>query len=203
MSSPSKYEDIVSAIRDASDLSEELWNDPECQSEVALLACGLTDSDMLETLAIHEAGHEIYYIRAGCEILGFGSPRIAYDEMKRNPFQRQAARTIQGPNFEKQGEDWFEKLARGYAAAGRCSALLSKLGFAGDSSDRENFEAIYLHCFPNCKAGDAVIEKVWLRAQDEVLNDLESDSFQKEIKERGRQILPELFPWLRDPHTPV
>jgi hypothetical protein len=31
---------------------------------------------MLKLLAIHEAGHEIYYVMAGCTILGFESPRI-------------------------------------------------------------------------------------------------------------------------------
>lgn len=74
-------EDIVRlSVQESSQLPPDLWDDPRCQLEYNALVQLLLDPKMLELFAIHEAGHEIYYRKAGCTAFIFESPRVIYNE---------------------------------------------------------------------------------------------------------------------------
>jgi len=189
-------DDIVRlSIQEASQLPVNLWNDPRCQLETDELVQLLSTPGMLEVLAIHEAGHEIYYIRAGCTIRGFESPKIIYDEKREDPFTQQRVGTLLGAWTQPEGDDWLLKLARGYAAGGRCSIRLTTTDYAGDTIDRKLFGELYISCFPGEIVDKKAIDKMWSDAQKDVSKDLDDECFQAQIRARAREIKPQLFPW--------
>jgi len=195
-------DDIVRlAIQEASRLPVNLWNDLRCQLETDELVRLLITPGMLELLAIHEAGHEIYYLRAGCRILGFESPRIIYSKQNENPFFQQRTRTLLGSQFQPQGDDWLLELARGYAAGGRCSIRLTTTDYAGDTIDRKLFNEMYISCHPDEIVDIRDIDKMWSDAQKDVNKDLDDECFQAQVRARAREIMPQLFPWLDAQHN--
>jgi hypothetical protein len=150
--------------------------------------------------AIHEAGHEIYYHRAGFTTFSFDSPRVTYDENLSTPFNRQRARIRPGSEWIQPEGDWLRKLARGYAAGGRSSVKLSKWKIAADTSDRVIWGDMYASRFPEMERDDAMekdIEKMWLDAQGDINKDLEDEAFQEKVHAKAREIMPQLYPWLR------
>src|SRR5467141_80008 len=142
---------IRRSVQESSQLSSDLWNDPRCQVETEQLIDELLQSGIMELFAIHEAGHEIYYRRAGVTTFSFDSPRVIYDKHLSPPFNRQRARIRPGIEWIQPEDDWLRKLARGYAAGGRCSIKLSKWKIAGDTNDRIIWGDMYASRFPEMK----------------------------------------------------
>jgi hypothetical protein len=191
---------IRRSIQGASQLSTDLWNEPDCQFEVNELVKLLLIPGLPELLAIHEAAHEIYYLRAGCTVLGFESPRIIYKKGAKKLFSGQRARTLLGSQFSPQGDNWLPKLARAYAAGGTCSRRLTITDYGGDKHDRDNFEEMYVDCYRGFAVDKKDIDKMWLDAQADVDRDLNNESFRAQIKARAKEIMPQLFSWLDTPH---
>lgn len=188
---------IRRSVQEASKLSSKLWNDPRCRQETDGLVRLLLQPEMLDLFAIHEAGHEIYYRRAGWTTFIFDSPRIIYNERNENPFTEQRARIRPGDYVQPEGDDWLLKLARGYAAGGRCSLRLTTTNYAGDIKDRESFDEMYTGCYLGVTVDKKDIDKMWLDAQGDINVDLDDEGFQAQIKARAQEIKPQLFPWLR------
>jgi len=184
------------SIQKSSNLPLNLWEDPRCQREANALIQLLLTPGMLELLAIHEAGHEIYYRRAGCDDLYFISPRITYNEKNENPFAQQKAAIKVGNWHQPEGDDWLLRLARGYAAGGRCSMRLTTTDYAGDTNDRENFKETYVSAYPGIVVDEKGMNEMWLQAQKDVNNDLNDESFQAQVRAKAGEIMPQLFPWL-------
>ncbi len=184
------------SVQEASQLSSELWNDPRCQGEADGLVRLLVQPAMLELFAIHEAGHEIYYRRAACTAFIFDSPRIIYNEKEKNPFTEQRARIRIGNWVQPEGDDWLQKLARGYAAGGRCSLRLTTTDYGGDTLDRENFDELYIGCYPGVAVDKKDIDKMWSAAQRDVNRDLDDKGLQAQVRAKAQEIMPQLFPWL-------
>src|SRR6267143_240222 len=78
------------------------------------LLADLSESDILETVAIHEAGHEHYYAEAGAHGFTFVPPVILFRPKAANPFKKQIARIAIGGYDDRSSEDdkWLLKLAK-------------------------------------------------------------------------------------------
>ncbi len=184
------------SIQESSRLPIILWDDTKCQTEVNDLVQLLLTPKMLDLFAIHEAGHEIYFRRAGVTTFTFDSPRIIYFEKNENPFTQQRAR-IRPSNYVKpEGDDWLLKLAKGYAAGGRCSIRLTTTDYAGDTNDRSMFDEMYIDCYRGFTTNKKDIARMWLDAQDSVNKDLNEERFQSQVRAKAQEIMPQLFPWL-------
>ena len=191
---------IRSTIRESSELTDELRTHPKCQEELDDLVSTLRQPAYLDLFSIHEAGHEIYFRKAGVTHFFFQPPRIVYRKDNREkPFLGQWAiiriREYACPG----GDDWLLKLARGYAAGGRCSMQLTSTDYAGDTIDRQLFEETYIAAFPGVNVDDAMkkdIEKMWQDAKDDVNRDLNEYELQREVRAKAQEIKPQLFPWL-------
>jgi hypothetical protein len=187
-------------VRESSQLIDELWTHPKCQEELDDLVSKLSQDAYLDLFAIHEAGHEIYFRRAGVTQFFFQQPRIVYRKDNQDkPFLGQWAiiriREYACPG----GDDWLLKLARGYAAGGRCSMRLTSTDYAGDTTDRELFEETYISAFPGVNVDEAMkndIEKMWQDAQVDVNKDLNGHELQSKVHAKAQEIRSQLFPWL-------
>ena len=188
---------IRRSVQESSQLSPELWNDSRCKQETDELVRLLLQPGILKLFAIHEAGHEIYYRRAGCTAFVFDSPRIIYNEGNENPFTEQRARIRLGNYIQPEGDDWLLKLARGYAAGGRCSLALTTTDYGGDKKDRELFDDLCAKSAPNMSKTD--MDNMYANAQKDIDSDLIDVAFQAEVRARAQEIMPQLFPWLRTP----
>jgi hypothetical protein len=185
---------------------------PECvqktdsryETERKLLLADLSEEGFIDAVAIHEAGHEHYYIKAGCSDLTFVPPIILFqrDNITR-PFKREIASIKVGTfNMNQEESDWLLKVAKGYAAGGECSSRLPTLyRYRGDKTDRglwgKACEAAYRNESSLSKKDiDAIAESKWKEAQDKVRDELvASDSLKAEIINRAKEVRVQLFPW--------
>jgi len=154
---------------------------------------------MLELFAIHEAGHEIYYRRAGCTTFIFDSPRIIYKKENEHPFTEQRARIRIGEWIQPEGDDWLSKLAKGYAAGGECSRKLTSTDYAGDTIDRQLWNDLCADCYKGTATDEeikTIADDMWDKAQKQVGIELE-EVMKARIQKRAKEIMPQLFPWLR------
>jgi len=182
-------EKVRDSIQESSNLSER-WNDRRCQEEADKLVQFLLRPKMLKFLALHEAGHVIYYARCRCTV-ALLSPRIIHDRAKDLFVQQRSATYIS--NCQVVGDDEWSKLAQGYAAGGRCAAeLMPEMDYAGDTIDQEQFTELHAKHHPG-ESG----ETMWLGAQAVVNKDLRDGWLRTKIDERADKISPILFPWLR------
>jgi hypothetical protein len=192
---------IRSTIQVSSQLTDELWRHPKCQEELDDLVSKLSQDAYLDLFSIHEAGHEIYFRKAGVTSFFFQPPRIVYRKDNREkPFSGQWAIIRIREWVSPGGDDWLLKLARGYAAGGKCSVRLTTTDYAGDTIDRQLFEDTYITAFPGVNVDDAMkkdIEKMWQDAQDDVKRDLNEHELQHKVLAKAQEIKPQLFPWLR------
>jgi hypothetical protein len=186
---------VLRSVKESSALSDELWNDSRCQHEVEGLVRLLLQPGVLELFAVHEAGHEIYYRRAGCTAFAFVSPRILHDEKNQdNPFTEQRAAIRIKTYVQPEGDNWLTELERGYAVGGRCSVGLTTTDNAGDTNDRKRWGELYVSQHPDTTLDDAKIEEIWLDAQDDVNKDLDDDDFKAQVRAKAHEIAPLLFP---------
>src|SRR5882762_9569037 len=113
--------------------------DSRYEVERNLLLSELSREGFLDAVAIHEAGHEYYYTKAGGRDFEFAPPIILFrrDNMAK-PFKMQIACIKVGKfNANQLEPDWLLKVAKGYAAGGECSSRLPTLyRYRGDKTDR-------------------------------------------------------------------
>jgi hypothetical protein len=95
-------------------------DDERFRKEVNALVRLLMQWEMLELFAIHEAGHEIYFRRAGFRDFTYAPPTVIYRETnKEQPFYGQPAQIIPGKDYTKPDhDDWLLDLAKGTRQAG-------------------------------------------------------------------------------------
>jgi hypothetical protein len=167
------------------------------------LLADLSENGILETVAIHEAGHEYYYAIAGGYDFTFVPPLILFRRNAKNPFERQIARIAVGAYKDRSKEDhgWFLKLAKGYAAGGECSVSLPLvLRYRGDGADRKRWDEMCADCHKNNTMTKdklkEIADETWGAAQIEVRKELENPGLKIAIRNRASEIKPLLFPWL-------
>src|SRR5260370_26000176 len=82
------------------------------------LLADLSENGIVETVAIHEAGHEHYYVEAGAHGFTFVPPVILFRPKAANPFKKHIARIAIGGYDERsrEADQWLLKLPKGYPA---------------------------------------------------------------------------------------
>ncbi len=179
--------------------------DSRYESEKKSLLADLSEPGFLNTLAIHEAGHEHFYLEAGAYGMTFDPPVILFRPQNTvKPFKKQLARIEVGGYTSLQDKDWFLKLAKGYAAGGVCSETLSSSRYRGDRTDRDLWNQMCADSFKNESLSEkevkAIAEDYWNRARRAVQCEL--NGFPKlKIQNRAEEIMPLLFPWQRGPDS--
>lgn len=166
------------------------------------LLADLSEDGIFETVAIHETGHEHYYAEAGAFGFTFVPPVVLFRPTEANPFKKQIARiAIGGYNDRSSDDRWFLKLAKGYAAGGECSSILSSSRhYRGDTSDRKRWDEMCADCLKHeqltIEKLKETADKTWNDAQTEVRKELENPTLRQAILSRANEIKPLLFPWL-------
>jgi hypothetical protein len=184
------------------DVSENVkQTDSRYEVERNLLLSELSEEGFMDAVAIHEAGHEHYYTKAGASDFKFVPPVILFRPTMTKPFKKQIACIKVGKyNTNQQEPDWLLKLAKGYAAGGECSSRLPTLcRYRGDRTDRPLLnEACHAEYRESLSKGDidAIAESMWKDAQIEVRKELAvSDPMKAEIISRAKEVKVQLFPW--------
>lgn len=186
------------------DVSENVkQTDSRYEVERNSLLADLSENGILETVAIHEAGHEHYYAEAGAHGFTFVPPVILFRPKAANPFKKQIARIAIGGYDDRSSEDdkWLLKLAKGYAAGGECSiSLPSALHYRGDGPDRKRWDEMCAECHKTVPMTQERLKKIademWNAAQIEIRKELEDPTLKRMILIRADEIKPSLFPWL-------
>jgi hypothetical protein len=167
-----------------------------------LLLSDLSQEGFMDAVAIHEAGHEHYYIEAKASDFKFIPPVICFRrDNYAKPFKKQIACIKVGKyNANQQDPDWFFKTAKGYAAGGECSIRLPILyRYRGDKIDRLLWDqACYAAYFESLAEPqiDAIAGSMWEDAQKKVHDELvASDALRAEIINRSKWVKTQLFPW--------
>jgi hypothetical protein len=178
--------------------------DSRYEQERKFLLDELSEVGFIDAVAIHEAGHEHYYIEAGCSDLRFAPPIILFRKNNiAKPFKRQIASIkVSKPKLNQKDPLWLLKVAKGYAAGGECSSRLPILyRYRRDAEDRrlwgEACDAPYRDDLSLSKKDiDALAESLWKEAQAKVRDELiASDVLKAKIVNRAKEIKIQLFPW--------
>jgi hypothetical protein len=178
--------------------------DSRYEDERKLLLDELSKDGFIDAVAIHEAGHEHYYIEAGCSDFTLAPPIINFRPGNvRKPFKRQIASIEVGKHKPNQKDPlWFLKVAKGYAAGGECSSRLPILyRYRRDAEDQrlwgEVCDAAYRDDLSLSKKDiDALAESMWKEARAKVRDELiASDVLRAKIVNRAKEIKVQLFPW--------
>jgi hypothetical protein len=194
-------ETIERFIEWQSDVPKDL-RDSDFQKEVKDLARRLLRWEMLELVAIHEAGHEMCYRKAGFADFKYVPPTVIYrPENKEKPFDGQIARIIPENYTKPDHDDWFLDLAKGYAAGGECSRRLTTTDYGGDTYDRTMWNDMCANYYKDSgldqKQIEAIANDMWGKAQKAVGKDLESVRFRVQVHYKAKEITPQLFPWTK------
>lgn len=196
-------ETIVRFIEKRSDVPRVLRNDDRFRKEVNDLVRLLLQPKMLRLIAIHEAGHEIYYHKAGFATFRYAPPTVVYrKDNKEKPFDGQLARIIPEGYRQPEHDDWLFYLAKGYASGGECSTELTTTDYGGDIRDRQWWNEMCAYCHKDStlteKEIDAVAEDLWGKAQKAVGKELRDSSFLRtQIQSKTKEVIPKLFPWTK------
>ncbi len=158
----------------------------------------------LDILAVHEAAHEHYFHLSGKVILDFEPPVVLFRKDNTNrPFKRQLA-AVQLRSWEPFPEDpesvWLLKTAKALAAGGVACAKATTSRFRGEKDDRRRWNAACAGAYKERKTpseNNAIAEELWNRAKGDVELEFENEGWKAQIRKRGQEIMPDLFPWLR------
>jgi len=200
MNDPIKIAEMKRIIgRDVSDNVQR--TDSRFADEMNWLLDELSEPGIFETVAIHEAGHEHYYLLAGGSGIEFIPPVVRfYRDRVMKPFGRQMAAIKVHKYLPTESDpDWYSKLAKGFAAGGECSVRFPVLRRRRDGAD---FKAWTETCAEGYKGMppaeiDQIAKKMWIDAQTVVRDELNDDVLEEKIRRRATEITPQLFPWLR------
>jgi hypothetical protein len=161
----------------------------------------LMEPGAFETVALHEAGHEHYYKQAGGYDFTFVPPVVLFrrDNISK-PFKKQTARIIVGDYLDRSAVDaeWFLKLAKGYAAGGETSRKLSPTRDRGEQSDLTNWNEMCADIYKTYSSPEVndIAKRTWNDAQKAVRDELNDATLELTIRNRAKEIMPLLFPWL-------
>jgi hypothetical protein len=175
--------------------------DVRFRKEVNVLVRLLLKWDMLEAIATHEAGHEIYFRKAGSTSFTYVPPTVVYrEDSQEQPFDGQLARIIP-ENFPTEPNDgnWLFHLAKAYAAGGECARRLTTIDYGGDTIDRKLFKETCDDCYGGADADQLMdVEGMWKRAQNTVRDELNNSlRLRLQVQSRANEISPQLFPWTK------
>lgn len=193
-------ETIVRFIEKRSDVPIERRIDKRFQKEVNDLVRLFWKWDMLEAIAIHEAGHETYFRKAGFTTFRYDPSTVVYRQANKDqPFESQVARIIPENYPTEPIGDWQLHLAMGYAAGGECARRLTTIDYGGDTIDRKLFKQMCDSWYDGADADQFMdVEEKWTTAQTTIREELnKSVLLRMQVKSRANEIIPQLFPWMK------
>jgi hypothetical protein len=158
----------------------------------------LSEPGMFETVAIHEAGHEHYYLLAGGSDIEFIPPVVRFYRDRPRPFNRQMAALKVHKCSPTLDPDWFSQLAKGYVAGGECSVRFPALRRRRDGADLKAWNETCMEGYKGLFPAeiDNIAKKKWAEAQEEVRGELDDRALEEKIRRRAAEITPLLFSWL-------
>jgi hypothetical protein len=181
---------------DTSQIPQDKLADARFLSLHAQMQAALNHTGYVNSFCIHEAGHIIYFSRAGVADFDFYGPRIVYDA-GRDDFDGYPAAVQPKPwnadflNMDVQ--QWLNTVAQAHAAGGVFARLLANVPDVGDDEDRQLFDhmcAVVQRQTPNIEIDR---EASWREAQDAVMKDLRSPAFRAQAWNKAREIKARLF----------
>lgn len=185
---------------DISQVPKEKLADPRFVDLHSQIERVLGNSFWLHAFSIHEAGHCIYFERAGVQEIRYFGPQIKYDPTKEEfigfpaSVQPQTA-SINPVNFAL--DRWFLDVAMAHAAGGVFARELTAAPDVGDDQDRENYENICNVLIESAIKNGTPISLdrngLWTLAQETIQQELRSPVFRKEAWERAAEIRIKLF----------
>jgi hypothetical protein len=181
---------------DTSQIPQDKLTDGRFQSLHTQIQAALNHMGYINAFCIHEAGHIIYFTKAGVTDFDFYGPRIIYDS-QRDDFDGYPAAIQPKPwNADFLNMDiqkWLNTVAQAHAAGGVFARQLSNAPDGGDEEDRQRFDnmcAIFQRQVPDVTID---LEDSWKEAQDAVMRDLRSPAFRNEAWNKAREIKAKLF----------
>jgi len=181
---------------DTSQVPQDKLTDARFLSLHAEIQGALNHLGYVNAFCIHEAGHMIYFSKAGFAEFDFHGPRIVYDS-ERDDFDGYPAAIQPKPyNIDFSNMDiqkWLSTVAQAHAAGGVFARKLANARDGGDEEDRQHFDnmcGVVQRQIPNIEIDR---EASWRGAQDAVLKDLRSPAFRTEAWNKARKIKERLF----------
>jgi len=157
----------------------------------------------LSVLAVHEAAHEHYFYLSGKVVLKFVPPVVRFRKDKPKPFKKQLA-GVHLRSWEPFPEDsefiWLLKTAKALAAGGTACAEITTSRFRGDKNDRCRWNKTCAAAYKGRKTPteiESIAEELWSRAKEKVGLEFTNEDLKAQIRKRGQEIMPHLFPWLQ------
>jgi len=157
----------------------------------------------LEVLAVHEAAHEHYFYLSGKVVLEFEAPVVRFRKENQRPFKKELA-GVQLRSWKPFPEDpesiWLLKTAKALTAGGAACAKITTSRFRGDKNDRCRWNEACAAAYAGKKTTteiDSIAEELWGRAKEEVEFEFTKEDLKAQIRKRGQEIMPYLFPWLQ------
>ena len=156
-----------------------------------------------DVLAVHEAAHEHYFYLSGKVVLEFEPPVVRFRRDNPRPFKKQLAgvRLRSWEPFPEDSESiWLLKTAKALAAGGTACAKITTSPFRGDKDDRCRWNEACAAAYKARKTPpeiDSIAEEFWTRAKQEVGLEFTNEGLKAQIRKRGQEIMPHLFPWIR------
>jgi hypothetical protein len=184
-----------------SQVSKEKWDDAKFLSDLVFrikeIQLLLSAPTSIELASIHEAGHAIYWEKLGLTTRPVG-PTISYNaDLDRWDFHV-ATSASPSPTTLKANYQNLLAIAKSAAAGGAfVRYLLKEEDDAGATDDRYRFRKVCCILRENAQKQNKFLcfneRKIWDKAYDMVLTDLESSELQKEARERAQRIKHEWF----------
>jgi hypothetical protein len=149
---------------------------------------------------IHELGHEIYCNKAGIAIEAYLGPRMSYNTFTRKLTIRPASVKPDIRNMiinpDSTLEEFMSAVAKGYAAGGVCTLILTHSPDARDDNDYPDF--LKFCDWINLGSPETTFDHkgMWDQAQIDVAHDLRAMRVRQNIWEQVSDIRPKLFRFL-------
>ena len=193
---------------DVSQVPFEKLTDPDflrCRSQMEAV---LKSDQWVTGFSAHEAGHLIYFRRAGWKDFDYRGPTILFDSARCEFKAIVAAVRPAGTMNEAADkvitlEQFIMSMAKGHAAGGVVIRSLTSLPDAGDDGDYEDFSN---WCTAICAQHPHLPidrKRFWEDAQKAVAKDLRKPPARKEIWDVAKEIRPILFGQPTPMTTPI
>lgn len=181
---------------DISQVPEDKRNHPDFIELRQQIAAALDSQAWRSAFSVHEAGHWIYFERAGVTRFLVEGPRIIYtpvqDEFSGFPASVQPQ--AMSPKSEMAYEEllaWFFDLTKGYVAGGVFAGILTTAPDVGNQQDRENYEA---QC-DGLQAKGITVDRngIWNEAELAVRTELRNPAFKRQAWAKAAELREQLF----------
>jgi hypothetical protein len=181
------YEDMT--ILDKSRVPVEKRNDPRLLEFEKALDLAMQDPAFRLHICLHEIGHAVYLERLGAEMV-VCYPAIAFYNAETDAFDV-GNLAVQANFGEKEKTFDSRAMARWYVAGGLVQHKLAVSPY-NIGSDGQDFE-VFTSQMEKFGGTPEIIREYWEEAKKDVLRDLRSPAFRRELWRRARELEKAMF----------